>query len=77
MSNKAQIREDARKLNPIDDALFIVMSEELDFCQEMLSVLLSDTKLIVLCHTPQKIMKNLQGRSCTLAWSVYLAMAVM
>lgn len=66
MSNKAQIREDARKLNPIDDALFIVMSEELDFCQEMLSVLLSDTKLIVLCHTPQKIMKNLQGRSCTL-----------
>ena len=66
MSNRARIREDARKLNPIDDALFIVMSEELEFCQEMLSVLLTDEKLIVLCHTPQKVIKNLQGRSCTL-----------
>lgn len=28
MSNKARIREDAKKLNPIDDALFMVMAEE-------------------------------------------------
>ena len=34
MSNRARIRDDAKKLNPIDDALFIVMSEELAFCQE-------------------------------------------
>ena len=66
MSNWARIREDAKRLNPIDDALFIVMSEELDFCQEILSVFLSDPALHVVCHTPQKIMKNLQGRSCTL-----------
>ena len=31
MSNWARIREDAKRLNPIDDTLFIVMSEELDF----------------------------------------------
>lgn len=66
MSNWARIREDAKRLNPIDDALFIVMSEELDFCQEILSVFLSDSALRVVCHTPRKIMKNLQGRSCTL-----------
>ena len=66
MSNWARIREDAKRLNPIDDELFIVMSEELDFCQEILSVFLSDSALRVVCHTPQKIMKNLQGRSCTL-----------
>lgn len=66
MSNKAQIREDARKLNPIDDALFMVMAEELDFCQEILRVILNDYKLVVVRHNPQKILKNLQGRSCTL-----------
>lgn len=66
MSNKARIREDAKKLNPIDDALFMVMAEEKDFCQEILRVILADDKLIVARHIPQKTLKNLQGRSCVL-----------
>lgn len=66
MNNKARIREDARKLNPIDDALFMVMAEDKAFCQEILRVILGDDKLIVVDNAPQKVMKNLQGRSCTL-----------
>lgn len=66
MSNKAQIREDAKKLNPIDDALFMVMAENLLFCQEILRVILGDAQLVVVRHNPQKVLKNLQGRSCTL-----------
>lgn len=66
MSNMARIREDAKKLNPIDDALFMVMAEEKSFCQEILRVILDDDKLIVVQHIPQKTLKNLQGRSCIL-----------
>lgn len=66
MSNKARIREDAKKLNPIDDALFMVMAEEKSFCQEILRVILDDDKLIVTRHIPQKPLRNLQGRSCVL-----------
>jgi hypothetical protein len=32
MSNKAKIREDAMSLNPIDDALFQKMAEDIGFC---------------------------------------------
>lgn len=66
MSNKAQIREDAKKLNPIDDALFMVMAEEKSFCQEILRIILSDNALVVVRHISQKPLKNLQGRSCVL-----------
>lgn len=66
MSNKAKIREDAMSLNPIDDALFIKMAEDVGFCQEILRVILEDKKLSVLSNTPQFVVKNLQGRSCTL-----------
>lgn len=66
MSNKAKIREDAMKLNPIDDALFVKMAEDMDFCQEMLQTFLSDKNLVVLETAPQYMVKNLQGRSCIL-----------
>lgn len=66
MSNKAQIREDAKRLNPIDDALFMVMAEDREFCQEILRVILADDKLVVAGHILQKVLKNLQGRSCML-----------
>ena len=66
MSNKAKIREDAMSLNPIDDALFIKMAEDVSFCQEILQVILEDKALEVLSNTPQFVAKNLQGRSCTL-----------
>ena len=34
MGNKAKIREEARKLNPIDDLMFRTMAEDKDFCEE-------------------------------------------
>ena len=44
MSNKAKIREEAKKLNPIDDIMFRKMAEEVPFCQEILRVILNDEK---------------------------------
>ena len=66
MSNKAKIREDAMSLNPIDDALFQKMAEDISFCQEILQVILSDKELRIMDNVPQFVAKNLQGRSCTL-----------
>ena len=66
MSYNAKIRADAMSLNPIDDALFVKMAESLKVCQEMLRVFLRDKQLIVLENVPQRIVKNLQGRSCIL-----------
>ena len=66
MSNKAKIREDAMSLNPMDDALFQKMAEDISFCQEILQVILGDKELRVLDNAPQFVVKNLQGRSCTL-----------
>ena len=66
MSNKAKIREDAMKLNPIDDAMFVKMAEDLGFCEELLQVILGDKALQVLEHHHQHVVKNLQGRSCIL-----------
>lgn len=48
MSNKAKIREDAMKLNPIDDTLFCKMAENITFCEEILQIILNDTCLKVL-----------------------------
>ena len=66
MSNKAKIRKDAMSLNPIDDALFCKMAEDIRFCEEILQVILSDKNLVVLSNVPQFVAKNMQGRSCTL-----------
>ena len=66
MSNKAKIREEARKLNPIDDLMFRKMAEDKEFCQEILRVILEDDKLIVLESIPQWYGTNLQGRSVIL-----------
>ena len=66
VSNKAKIREDAMSLNPMDDALFQKMAEDIGFCQEILQVILDDRKLEVLDNMPQFAVKNLQGRSCIL-----------
>ena len=66
MSNKAKIREEAKKLNPIDDLMFRKMAEDKEFCQEILRVILEDDKLIVLESVPQWNGTNLQGRSVIL-----------
>ena len=63
MGNKRKIREEARKLNPMDDLLFRKMSEDKAFCEEILRVILSDPGLDVLECTPQYDATNLQGRS--------------
>ena len=66
MSNKAKIREEAKKLNPIDDLMFRKLVEDKEFCQEILRVILEDDKLIVLEAIPQWTGANLQGRSAIL-----------
>lgn len=42
MGNQARIRADAMKLNPIDDAMFVKMAEDQEFCEELLQVILGD-----------------------------------
>ena len=66
MSNRARIREEARKLNPIDDLMFRKMAEDLQFCQEILRVILSDKSLTVLETVVQYTGTNLKGRSVIL-----------
>ncbi len=66
MSNKAKIREEAKKLVPIDDIMFRKMAEDDGFCQEILRVILNDPKLIVVRNQPQFPVTNLQGRSVIL-----------
>lgn len=53
MNNTTKIREEAKKLNPIDDLMFRKMAEDKEFCQEILCVILEDDKLIVLESIPQ------------------------
>ena len=67
MSNKAKIREEAKKLVPIDDVMFRKMAEDKEFCQEILRVIMGDTALIVIDNTPQYVGTNLQGRSVILS----------
>ena len=66
MSNKAKIREEAKKLNPIDDLMFRKMAEAPGFCQEILRVILSSPELVVRETIPQYVGANLQGRSVVL-----------
>lgn len=73
MSYNAKIRASSMSLNPIDDALFVKMAENLKVCQEMLRVFLRDNQLIVLDNVPQSIVKNLQRRSCILDLKCRLA----
>lgn len=66
MSNKAKIRDTAKKLNPIDDVFFQVMVEDKLVCQEILQTILEDPGLTVVKVTPQRDLKNLQGRGVRL-----------
>lgn len=66
MSNQSKIREEAKKLNPIDNLMFQKMAEETAFCEEILQVILSDPQLRVLETIPQYVGTNLQGRSVIL-----------
>lgn len=66
MSNYARIREEAKKLNPIDDVFFQVMAEDKLVCQEILQTILEDPGLEVVKVVPQRELRNLQGRSVRL-----------
>ena len=66
MSTKAKIREEAKKLNPIDDLMFRTMAEDKEFCEEILRVILEDEALTVLESTAQYAGTNPQGRSVIL-----------
>ena len=66
MSNRAKIREEAKKLVPIDDVMFRKLAEDKQFCQEILRVIMSDPDLTVMDNTPQYPVTNLQGRSVIL-----------
>lgn len=59
MSNKAKIREEAKKLNPIDDLMFRKMAEDKGVCQEILRVILEEDNLVVLESIPQWTGANL------------------
>lgn len=66
MDRKAKIREEAKKLVPIDDIMFRKLAEAKDFCQEILRVIMNDSKLVVVRNQPQFPVTNLQGRSVIL-----------
>ena len=66
MSNRAKIREEAKKLRPIDDLMFRKMAEDKKFCEEILRVILSEPELEVMETIPQWSGTNLQGRSVIL-----------
>lgn len=66
MSNKLKIREEAKKLNPIDDLMFQKMAEDPAFCEEILQVILSKPDLKIVEVIPQYTGTNLQGRSVIL-----------
>lgn len=66
MSNRAKIREDAMRMNPIDDAFFMKMAEDIAFCEEIIQTILEDKSIKAISCTPQYVAKNMQGRSCIL-----------
>ena len=66
MSNQAKIREEAAKLNPIDDIMFRKMAEDREFCEEIIRVILGEPDLIVTENTVEWVGTNLQGRSVRL-----------
>ncbi len=63
MKSKSRIREAVKRLNPIDDLMFKKMSEDSEFCQEILRVILGDSRLTVIESISQWMGTNLQGRS--------------
>ena len=67
MSNRARIREESVKLNPIDDAMFVLMAFDVGFCREILRAIMNDSQLEILGEpTPQYHLPNPMGRKVTL-----------
>lgn len=58
--------EKVKDLRPIDDVFFEVLANDVNFCQEMLQILLEDKDLIVTDVVVQSSERNLYGRSVRL-----------
>ncbi len=65
MSKKEKVRKIVENLNIIDDTLFQKMAEDVGFCEEMISTILSQ-EVAIKKLIPQNSIKNLQGRSVIL-----------
>lgn len=65
MSKREKVQKIVENLNIIDDTLFQKMVEDVGFCEEMISTILSQ-KVTVKKLVPQNSIKNLQGRSVIL-----------
>ncbi len=59
-------KEKVRDFRPIDDAFFEVLANDIDFCQEMLQILLADNELTVEDVIVQSSERNIYGRSVRL-----------
>jgi len=59
-------KERLKHLNPIDDDFLIKMAEDLSFCKEVIQIATGNPHIQVVQCEPQKVVKNLQGRSVTL-----------
>lgn len=66
MSNDAKIRKAALQLNPIDDTLFCVLAEHKEVCHEIIEAIIDGDGVEIESHTPQRELRNLQGRSVRL-----------
>ena len=51
------------KLRPIDDVFFTKLAENIEFCQEILQIILEMPELQVVETLPQKQLRNIKGRS--------------
>ena len=58
--------EKVKDLRPIDDVFFEVLANDVNFCQEMLQILLEDKDLVVTDVVVQSSERNLYGRSVRL-----------
>ena len=58
--------EKVKDLRPIDDVFFEVLANDVNFCQEMLQILLEDKNLVVKDVVVQSSERNLYGRSVRL-----------
>ena len=59
-------KEKVQDFRPIDDAFFEVLANDIDFCQEMLQILLVDDELTVEDVIVQSSERNIYGRSVRL-----------
>ncbi len=51
------------RLRPIDDTFFHKLVEDLEFCEELLRIILDKSDLHIISSEPQKSLRNINGRS--------------